>query len=166
MYFNGVFLLVLTLQTVAFNSFYNSADNESNHVLPTGIYGISSEKTDHELYSERDQDSYYINEEPIIALDRFVSVEIEKAGKDYEGHDHFGLTIYLDSIGKQQLTEASTTDTGVKWAFIIRGELWSAATVYHPITAGALTLTDGQYTKKYLKEIQSIIEADMAELKK
>ena len=94
MYFNWVLLLGLTLQTAAFDSMYIDANNESNHNLPTGIYGISSEKTDHELYSERDQDSYYINEEPIIALDRFVSVEIEKAGKDYEGHDHFGLTIY------------------------------------------------------------------------
>jgi preprotein translocase subunit SecD len=166
MYFNWVLLLGLTLQTAAFDSMYIDANNESNHNLPTGIYGISSEKTDHELYSERDQDSYYINAEPIIALDRFVSVDIEKAGQDYDGHDHFGLTIYLDSIGKQQLTQASTTDTGVKWAFIIRGELWSAATVYQPITAGALTLSDGQYKKKYLKGIQSIIEADMAELKK
>ncbi len=166
MYFNWVLLLGLTVQTAAFDSLYINADNESNHNLTTGIYGISTEKTDHEMYSEKDQDSYYINSEPIIALDRFVSVDIEKAGTHYEGADHFGLTIYLDSLGGQQLTEASTTDTGVKWAFVVHGALWSVATVYHPITAGALTISDGQYTEKYLKEIQSIIEADMAALKK
>ncbi len=166
MYFNCILLLGLTFQTAALNGFYINAENESGQDLPTGIYGISSEKTDHELYSEKDQDSYFIHEEPIIALNRFVSVDIEKAGKDYDGVDHFGLTIYLDSLGKKQLTEASTTDTGVKWAFVVHGALWSVATVYHPITAGALTISDGQYTEKYLKEIQSIIEADMAELKK
>lgn len=165
-YFNWILLLGLTLQTVSYKGFYNGEQNDSNHDLPTGVYGISSEKTDHEMYSEKDQDSYFIHAEPIIALDRFVSVDIEKAGKDYEGDDHFGLTITVDELGKNQLTEASTTDTGVKWAFIVHGALWSVATVYHPITVGAFTLSDGQYTKKYLKEIQSIIEADMAELKK
>jgi hypothetical protein len=164
-YFSWILLFGLTLQAAGPMGFYSAVEEIENQDLPTGIYSISAEKTDHEMYSEKDQDSYYINSEPIIALDRFVSVDIEKAGKDYDGHDHFGLTIVLDSIGAQQLTLASTSDTGVKWAFIVHGALFSVATVYHPITGGALTLSNGSYTKKYLTEIKEIIEEDMATLK-
>lgn len=164
--YSWTLVLGLAFHSAGSIGFYGSDARTVSQELITGIYGISAEKTDHELYSEKEQDSFHINSEPIIALDRFVSVDIEKTGKDYDGHDHFGLSIYLDSLGKEQLTEASTTDTGVKWAFIVRGSLWAVATVYHPITGGALTLSSGQYKKKDLKEIQSIIDADMAELKK
>lgn len=130
-------------------------------VLPTGIYPISEQPTDFERYSEKYQANYYVVSSPIIALERFVSTEITKAEDGI-----YGLHVVLDQIGKEQLTAESSKSEMVRWAFIVRDELFSVATVMQPITVGELVISSPDFTKKNLKPIQISIGEDMEELKK
>jgi len=159
MYFKQIVFIGVLFLLTSLQAFHASQKDETGSFLPTGIYPISESKTSIEKYFEKDEDTYFIVSKPIIAVERFDSVKVNKIDDDL-----YGLQVTLDETGKKELADASTNAVGVKWAFIVNNYLWAVARVNTPITEGELVMSGGHFTQNYLEDIASQIQKNIDEL--
>lgn len=139
----------------------NSHENSNDLSLQTGLYSISETPTKIEKYCAKEENTYYLISDPIVALPHFKAISVQK-----ERSGSYALIVKFDDAGAEILSEKSTNAVGKRWGFVVSDVLWSVATVYSPITGGSLQLSTGSDTKDDLKSIANKIETELHEIRK